>query len=73
MSALEVKDLEERVSLNIAITKNLGNFESLKVDVGLSRNLKDGETKRQAYDELRAGLAAELDKTVEYLLGEDSK
>lgn len=38
-----------RVSVSLGFTKNMGDFESLRVDVGLSSDRMDGESTVEAY------------------------
>jgi len=39
-----------RVTLTIGFTKNVGNYESLRVDVGLSADCNPGETPDQTFE-----------------------
>ncbi len=70
MSNLEEKTQNERVTVNMRMTRNLGDFNSLSIDLGLSRDLRSGESVSQAYASIRAGLEKELDKAFEDALGE---
>ncbi len=52
----------ERLKMNLGITKNLGNFESLRVDVGLERELHKATSEDKA--ELYKEVLSLLDATV---------
>lgn len=67
MSALEAAAPDERVEVRIRATKNMGDFNSLSVEVGMSRNVRADETVGQAYASVRRGLEKELDNTFEQL------
>jgi hypothetical protein len=41
-----------RASLHLGFTKNMGNYESLKIDVGFERDINEGETVEGAYEKL---------------------
>jgi hypothetical protein len=70
VSALEEVNTNDRVEVRIRATKNMGDFNSLSVEVGLSRNVRADETPSTAYDKIRRGLEKELDRTFEQLTGE---
>lgn len=39
-----------KITVTLGYTLNLGNFESLRVDLGVSDSKRDGETVEQAFD-----------------------
>ena len=41
---------ETKVSVTLGYTLNLGNFQSLRVDLGVVDNVRDGENTDQAMD-----------------------
>jgi hypothetical protein len=41
---------ETKVSVTLGYTLNLGNFQSLRLDLGVSENRKNGETIDQAFE-----------------------
>ena len=41
-----------RVNVDMGFTKNLGNFESLKINVGLALDSRPGETPDQVYSKV---------------------
>jgi hypothetical protein len=51
---------ETVVSMSFGSTTNLGNFESIRVDASLERQLKPGETTEQAYKEIFAEIYKEV-------------
>ncbi len=42
----------DRVKVNYGKTINLGNFESLRIDVGVESDIKPGESKEKVVDKL---------------------
>lgn len=63
----------QSVSAEIGYTKNLGNFQSVKVSVGIEDYVRNGETFDQAYDRVFAKiedqLAEKLAKAIQELQG----
>ena len=41
---------EMKVSVTLGFTLNLGNFQSLRLDLGITENQLDGETKDEAFE-----------------------
>ena len=39
-----------RVTVTMGFTRNMGNFESLRIDVGVSSSARDGETADATFD-----------------------
>lgn len=67
--------MSQTVSAEIGYTKNLGNFESVKVTVGLQDYVRDGETFDQAYarifKKLEDKLAEKVYEAVKELTGKE--
>ncbi len=42
--------MSERIKVNFSKTANLGNYESMKIEVGIERDLKPGENRGEAID-----------------------
>lgn len=65
--------MSQSVSAEIGYTKNLGNFQSVKVSVGLEDYVRNGETFDDAYArvfaKVEAKLIERLAKAVEELEG----
>jgi hypothetical protein len=63
----------QTVRAEIGFTKNLGNFQNVKVSVGLEDYVRKGETFDQAYDrifeKIEDKLAERVAKAVEELEG----
>lgn len=55
------------VGINIGITKNMGDFESLRVDCWITDEILEGETQSQALARLGAIASSELERQVEEL------
>jgi hypothetical protein len=41
---------QTKVSVTLGYTLNLGNFQSLRIDLGIEDSRKDGETIKEAFD-----------------------
>jgi hypothetical protein len=41
---------EMKVSVTLGFTLNLGNFQSLRLDLGITENQLEGETKDEAFE-----------------------
>lgn len=39
-----------RVDVRMGFTRNLGNFESMRIDVGIADSARDGETAQSAFN-----------------------
>ena len=53
-----------RVSVSLGFTKNMGDFESLRVDVGLSSDKMDDETTAEAFNRVKNFVKAALMEAV---------
>ena len=51
---------QHRVDVRMGFTRNLGNFESLKMDVGLAIDGKPGENPQQTFDKVAAWVEKQL-------------
>lgn len=58
MSNLDSSDT--RVSVSLGFTKNLGNFESLRVDIGIQDFVRQGEKASEAVDRVYAFVESKL-------------
>lgn len=58
------------VGVNVGITKNMDNYESLRVDCWLTDTVKDGETVEQAYDRILGVVDSQLQNTVNSYLAD---
>ena len=57
-----------RVFVSVSKTVNLGNFESLRVEVGFGRSVEDGQTFKFAFEQCKQDSVIELNgilKTLE--------
>lgn len=54
------------VTVSLGYTKNLGNFESLRLDVGFEDSVRDGESSdeafRRVYDDVERQLISKLNE-----------
>ena len=51
---MAVENNETKVSVTLGYTLNLGNFQSLRVDLGVVDHTRNGETTAQAMDRVYA-------------------
>jgi hypothetical protein len=49
-----------RIKCNVGFTKNLGDFESLRIDIGLEDSVRDGETLEEATARVYTYVSEEL-------------
>ena len=43
---------ETKVNVSLGYTLNLGNFQSLRIDIGVQDSKRDGETTSDAFDRI---------------------
>jgi hypothetical protein len=48
----QVADNTNEVWVSVGVTKNLGNFESMRIDAGARRIVQDGEVRDSVYEKL---------------------
>lgn len=66
MSALEKPNVPaHKVSFSLGYTVNAGNFESLRIDVGLEIEGKPGETPAQTYERASEWVSKKLEEQVQ--------
>ena len=51
---------ETKVNVALGYTLNLGNFQSLRIDLGVQDSKRDGETTSEAFDRIYAFVEAKL-------------
>lgn len=60
-----------KVSVNLGFTRNLGNFNSARVDIGYEDDVREGETVKEArqrvYAEVEEELMFRLEQVVEQI------
>lgn len=56
--------MSHRIRYSLGWTANMGDFESLRVDLGLELDSKDGETPPETLAKVRKFVEAELGKAV---------
>lgn len=59
-----------KVSVTLGYTLNLGNFESLRVDLGIVDSRRDGETVDQAFERVYSFVEEKLTDKVREAKGE---
>ena len=55
---------ETRVTVGLGYTLNLGNFQSLRIDVSIADSKRDGETTSEAFDRVYKFVEAKLTEKV---------
>ena len=55
---------ETKVKIGLGYTLNLGNFQSLRIDLEVQDNKRDGETTSEAFDRVYAFVEAKLTEKV---------
>lgn len=51
---------ETKVNVALGYTLNLGNFQSLRIDIGIQDSKRDGETTSEAFDRIYSFVEAKL-------------
>jgi hypothetical protein len=55
---------ETKVNVSLGYTLNLGNFQSLRIDLGVADSKRDGETTSEAFDRVYEFVEAKLGEKV---------
>lgn len=66
-SSVKTSQTPNTVGVSVGITKNMGNYESMRVDVWAVDNVRKGETKEKAIRRVSKELAVVLTDTVNEL------
>lgn len=66
----QMENENTKVSVTLGYTLNLGNFESLRVDLGIIDSRRDGENVEQAFDRVYAFVEQKLTEKVREAKGE---
>jgi hypothetical protein len=61
---------ETKVTVGLGYTLNLGNFQSLRIDLSVSDNKRDGENTNDAFERVYAFVEAKLAEKVKESLDE---
>ena len=61
---------ETKVSVNLGYTINLGNFQSLRIDVSVTDNKRDGENTNEAFERVYSFVETKLQEKVAEAQGE---
>jgi methyl coenzyme M reductase subunit D len=65
---------ETKVTVGLGYTLNLGNFQSLRIDISITDNKRDGENTNEAFDRVYGFVEAKLaDKVKEATAEIESK
>lgn len=63
--------MNQRVKVNLGFTRNLGNFNSCRVDIGFEDDVRDEETveeaRKRVYEEVENELMHRLEQVVEQI------
>ena len=55
---------ETKVNVALGYTLNLGNFQSLRIDIGIADSKRDGETTSEAFDRIYAFVESKLSEKI---------
>ena len=55
---------ETKVTVGLGYTLNLGNFQSLRIDLSITDNKRDGENTNEAFDRVYTFVEAKLSEKV---------
>jgi hypothetical protein len=55
---------ETKVTVGLGYTLNLGNFQSLRIDLSITDNKRDGENTNEAFDRVYGFVEAKLSEKV---------
>jgi hypothetical protein len=61
---------ETKVTVGLGYTLNLGNFQSLRIDISVTDNKRDGENTNEAFDRVYSFVEAKLQEKVTEAQGE---
>jgi hypothetical protein len=65
---------DTKISVTLGYTLNLGNFQSLRIDLGITDNKRDGENTQEAFERVYSFVESKLaDKVREASSEIDSK
>lgn len=67
---LPYKPTNRIVGMNLGVTRNMDNYESLRVDVWATDEVKEGETYEDALNRVSDLVKARIDYEIEDILGE---
>lgn len=56
----EMENSKAKVNVTLGYTLNLGNFQSLRIDLGIEDSERDGENIQQAFDRVYAFVEEKL-------------
>ena len=55
---------ETKVNVALGYTLNLGNFQSLRIDIGIQDSKRDGETTSEAFERVYSFVEAKLSEKI---------
>ena len=61
---MRMNNEETKVSVGLGYTLNLGNFQSLRIDLSVADNKREGETTGEAFERVYAFVEAKLTEKV---------
>ena len=63
-NAIVVNDAVTKVNVALGYTLNLGNFQSLRIDIGIQDSKRDGETTSEAFERVYSFVEAKLSEKI---------
>lgn len=67
---LPFKNTAKTVGINVGVTRNMENYESLRVDVWCTDEVYEGETHEEALNRISDLVKARIDYEIEEIIGE---
>lgn len=67
---LPFKSNVKTVGMNLGVTRNMDNYESLRVDVWCTDEVQEGETHEEALNRISDLVKARIDYEIEEIIGE---
>ena len=64
---------ETKVKVSLGITANIGNFENIRIDIGIEDHKRQGETTNQATERVYAFVEKKLEEKLEETMSEVKK
>jgi len=68
-----MENSQTKVNVTLGYTMNLGNFQSLRIDIGIEDQLRDGEHVQEGFDRVYAFVEDQLGKKLQEAKAEVSE
>lgn len=68
-----MENSQTKVNVTLGYTMNVGNFQSLRIDIGIEDQLRDGEHVQEGFDRVYAFVEEQLGKKLQEAKAEVSE